>query len=484
MFREREDASAALAAMSPLPVEQLRRAEQSADLEIRSRAERILARGEYDRVLFVEQAALRLILRRQIKGLAPSMLTAPELWSRLGGTPLLRRALAATARPADADLLRATIRDAAQQPSAPAIDAEIYDARRQAAIEALAAALGPAAVDDLKSLLVDSNLRIRFAAARSLANLGQRESLDVLIALLAADDLAIRSNSFATLSELTGQRFGFVPSDNAAPRAAAIAAWKQWLAKSGATATLHVPLREIRVETGHILLGAFGDTRLLEIDRAGKTVRQFGNFEYAWGCCVDADGRRVAVDYKRRYVVEYDAGGHEVWRKDNLPGGPTDVKLLDSGRLLIALPEAGEVIEIDRSGRTVWQAVLGGRPTTAQRLENGNTLVNLQDAGEVVEIDRQQRVVWRLTGLHKSHTAQALENGDVLVCEMDLGKVTEYNRPGKIVWSKEGFTNAAQAQRIADGHTLVSDEAGLHAIDPAGKETWTYQTARSRFCAF
>jgi HEAT repeat protein len=483
-FQAREDASAALAAMLPLPVEALRRAEQASDPEIRIRAKRILASDECHRGSLVEEAALRLIRRRQIKGLAPLMIQAAELWTQFGDTPLLRRALAVTARPEDADLLRATIRDASQQPSRPDVDAEVHGDLRQAAIEALANALGASAAVDLKPLLVDSNLRIRFTAARSLANLGQHEALDTLIGLLDADDLAIRSDSNATLSELTGQHFSYIPSDNQAARAAAVAAWKQWLAKNGATATLHFPLREAPTATGHILICSFAEKRLVEIDQSGKTIVQSGDFEYPWGCCVEADGRRLAVDYNRRYVVEYDASGRERWRKDNLPGGATDVKSLDSGRILLALPETGEVIEIDRNGQTVWKAVLAGRPTTAQRLENGNTLVNLQNAGEVVELDRQQRIVWRLKGLQKSHTAQALENGNVLICEMDSGKVAEYDRSGSIVWSKDGFSNPAQAQRIADGQTLVADEAGLHKIDPAGKETWNFRTARSRFCAF
>jgi hypothetical protein len=364
------------------------------------------------------------------------------------------------------------------------VDAEVRDTLRQAAIEALATALGFAAVDDLKSLLADSNLRIRFAAARSLANLGQHEALAALVGLLDADDLRIRSDSSLTLSELTGQRFGYISYDNPATRAAAVTAWKQWLAKNGATATLHFPLREAPGETGHILICSFAEKRLVEIDHAGKTLVKSGDFEYPWGCCAEADGRRLAVDYKQRYVVEFDAGGRERWRKNNLPSGATDVKSLDSGRVLLSLPQSGEVIEIDRSGQTVWKAVLAGLPTTAQRLENGNTLINLQSAGEVVELDPQQQVVWRLKGLQKSHTAQALENGNVLVCEMDLGKVAEYDRSGKIVWSKDGFTNPAQAQRIADGHTLVADAAGLHEIDPAGKETWMFKVDRSRFCAF
>jgi hypothetical protein len=232
----------------------------------------------------------------------------------------------------------------------------------------------------------------------------------------------------------------------------------------------------------------YADKVIREIDAvSGKTLFEVPGYEYPWGAHATPEGHRLAVDYQKRVVVEYDHQGKECWRHD-LPGQPTHVERQPDGRTLLALPTPGMVIELDRQGKVVWQIDMAGDgPTCAQRLPNGNTLVCQIFKKQVVEINRKGEVVWRLpAGLVDSpHTAQQLDNGNVLVC--DFGRfsgATEFDRAGKIVWTKRTLNNPAQAQRLPNGNTLISTEGSLAEYDPQGNIVRQFRVSRSRFFAY
>jgi HEAT repeat protein len=89
--------------------------------------------------------------------------------------------------------------------------------------------------DDTKAplvkLLPSGDERVRLAAARALANLGERKDvLETLIALLDSPTVRIRSRSQQSLRALTAQAINFAPEGKVEDRAAAAA--EQWLEAS------------------------------------------------------------------------------------------------------------------------------------------------------------------------------------------------------------------------------------------------------------
>lgn len=470
-FHEREDATQRLASMPEPPLASLKKAAESPDAETRWRARRILDRTERGDHRGTLMAALETIRNRPIEGLAPTMIELFPVWDDPYLLKTARQALAATARVEDATALRKAIRESNRN-------------TRVAAVAALAAVLADDAENDLVELLEDGDEHVRVAAARGLADRGHRASLPVLGELLDSGDREVRTEAGSILRAFTGQKFGYLAYDEPGRRAAAVKDWTAWIETHGATAKLHFPLKETGIELGRTLICVWAEKKLIELDASGKEVFEAGGYAYIWGCDGLPNGHRVAVDYNRQCVIEYDAQGKEIWRKDGLPGKPTSVERLTNGNTLLALSDSGLVVEVNRGGEIVWQVRLAGRPTLAQRLENGLTVVNLQFAKKVVEIDRDGNVVWELTGLNNPLNSERLESGNVLVCEMSQNKIVEYDRAGKIVWSKEGFNNPAQAQRLSSGNTLVADERGLHEIDRAGNEVWHFKVPRSRFCRY
>lgn len=458
-FHNRERAMKQLLRMPAVAIDLLQGAVQGKDPEVGWRARQILEHADQtSRELLL--SALMVVEQKKLHGdLVEPLLAAIPLCSEEYLREALRRALAVTSSPEDADILRRHFSHA---------DPHV----RIAALTALTKSSGAAASEHLLPLLEDRDERVRVAAARALASQGRRESLPVLIALLDSSELSIRLASLRTLKGATGQDLGFVAYENEKARAPAREKWRAWLAAEGASATLKTPLQEAAVELGRTLICNHAQSKLIEFDLAGKQVWEQGVDPQPWSCQGLPDGRRLVASYNNRTVIEYDAAGKESWRAGSLPGGPTSVQRLENGNTLLACTDSQKVVELDRSGKIVWEVTVDGRPCDAQRLDDGRTLLALQNASKVAEIDRSGKIVWEIASLANPFAVQRLENGNTLVAIMGAGQVAEFDRSGKKVWSKDGLSNPYDAQRLASGNTLVVDSSGVMEVDSSGKVVW------------
>ena len=329
----------------------------------------------------------------------------------------------------------------------------------------------------LTKLLESGDDRVRLAAARALANAGERSSMETLVTLLDSKDAKIRMRSHQSLRALTGQKIDFAPEGKPEDRAKSIDAWRQWVRAEGATAKLTLPLTDQNVLLGRTLYVSQTQSEIVELD-ADKKVRWKARLPGpAWGCQGLPNGHRLVSIYAHSLIVEYDADGKEVWRKEGLPGPPYGVQRLDNGSTLVACGDIQQLVEIAPDGTTKTINVQG-RPMSAQRLENGNTLVALQQGNRVVEVDSAGKVTWEVrTGNGPQHAVR-LENGNTLVTLMGSRQVLEYDPTGKtIVWrSGVRFVNPYGAQRLPSGNTLVADHQGLHELSTDGtKVVWQHR---------
>jgi hypothetical protein len=400
-------------------------------------------------------AVLNVVYEQKVAGLAEPLIRVLPLCLDEPTRQLMRRALAASATPADAGFLRQQLAAASDQ-------------ARIAALGALAAVLGQDADDGALPLLDDPSEEVQLAAARELANHGRREALPVLVRLLDSSATAIRTRAFQTLRALTGQHFNYTVYAPPEQRAAALAAWQAWLTKDGSAATLSIPLVDAPVLLGRLLVCDHAQGLLVEFDATGKTIWEKAVGPQPWACSALASGHRLVGLYQEKAIVEYSAAGEEVWRVDGLPGGPTSVHRLESGNTLAACTEGQIVVEIDPAKQIVWRASLEGRPVDARRLGDGHTLITLQNSQKVVEVDSAGKVVWEISGVGQAFSAERLENGNTLVSAIGHNKVREFDRAGRVVWERGAFANPYTAQRLASGNTLVVDTSGVTEIDPQG----------------
>ncbi len=339
-------------------------------------------------------------------------------------------------------------------------------------IRAFARLAGDGAKEPLRKLLEGGDDRVRLAAARALANAGQRNVLDTFVALLDSPNTRVRIRSHQSLRFLTGQKIDFAPEGKPEERAKSVAAWKQWVSASGATAKLTLPLTDQQVLLGRTLyVSQAPQPMVVELNHENKEVWRKQLPGPAWGCQGLPNGNRLVAVYALSMVIEYGADGNEVWRKESLPGPPYSVQRLDTGSTLVACADNNQLVEIAPDG-TLTTTNVPGRPMSAQRLDNGNTLCALQQSNRVVEVDRSGKIVWEVRTNNNPSNAVRLENGNTLVCVMGGRQVIEYDPTGKKeVWrSTNRLTNAYAAQRLPSGITLVADLQGLHEFDVTGQK--------------
>jgi hypothetical protein len=466
-FAVREQAMQDLKKRSAIAMEILVAAGTNADPEIRWRAKKLLqnAAQDSDGVFF---AIFKTIEAREIKGLAGPILEALPLCGQQHVRFAGRKAMAVTALSTDAPLLRQQLTNT---------DPQV----RIAVLGALESLSAKEAVADALQLAHDQDEAVRMAAARLLAAQGERAALELLIALLDADEISVRGEAGRTLKALTGQDFKFVAYDVAEARAAARQRWQEWYTSQGKTAALKLPLDDVTQEFGRIIICSYAHNKVYEFD-ADATDPNKPNWQIQapnqpWDAQGLPNGNRLIALYGTRQILEYgpeNDASKPIWQSETLPGGPMGVERLENGRTLVACTDAGMVVELDLEGKVIKdrQWTLGGRPVHVQRLENGRTLVTLQQGNRVVEIDEQGQEKWSTKlALQNPFSAQRLPNGNTLVTSL-TGTVVEVGPDGeREEWKLTGLPTPYHAERISNGNILVADRTGVQEYDVETKKS-------------
>ena len=198
-----------------------------------------------------------------------------------------------------------------------------------------------------------------------------------------------------------------------------------------------------RLEDGNTMVAESGNTRIVEVDKAGKivkviplTVKQPNAHRDTRMVRKLASGNYLVCHEGEGAVVEYDGDGKIVWtykldlgdRKRSDGHGPEGHGVevfgairLENGNTLIAGGNNNRVLEVDPKGKIVWQVDQKDLPgitlawvTTLQVLPNGNIVIGNCHAGpenpQLIEVTKEKKVVWTMKD-HKifgNDTAAAL----------------------------------------------------------------------------
>jgi hypothetical protein len=178
-----------------------------------------------------------------------------------------------------------------------------------------------------------------------------------------------------------------------------------------------------RLTNGNTFIGECNAGRLLEVDPAGKIVKELrllppgkdGGHAFMRNARRLDNGNYLVAHYGLGVVREYDPQG-QVVREIPATGGPHSVVRLPNGNTLISCADGqggGRVFEVDAAGRTVWQVQGDELPGVSlrfmaglQRLPNGNTLManwlghrnQFGQTADLIEVTPDKRVVWTFSG--------------------------------------------------------------------------------------
>jgi hypothetical protein len=193
-----------------------------------------------------------------------------------------------------------------------------------------------------------------------------------------------------------------------------------------------------RLAGGVTMIAESGPARIIEVDRAGKLLR-------------------------------------EIKLKVAKPSAHRDTRLvrkLDNGHYLVCHEGEGTVREYDGAGKVVWDYAVplfdqkprgghgpeawGNAVFAALRLTNGNTLISTGNGHSVLEVTPDQKIVWHLKqdelpGIKLAWvtTLQVLPNGNIVLGNCHAGpanpQIIEVTREKRVVWSFRDFANFGDA---------------------------------------
>jgi cysteine synthase len=273
-------------------------------------------------------------------------------------------------------------------------------------------------------------------------------------------------------------------------------------------------------QPGNILITDQFNNRVIEIDRAGNIVWQFGNgpgdhsanaitgtndaervgsltlmsgtgtpagtTRYCKDGC--ADNRVLLVDQAGSIVWQYGQFGVTGFGSNQL-NTPVQNTFLPNGNVLITDQGNERIIEVQRSDNSiVWQygqnGVVGiGRdqlsnPNAAELLPNGHILISDENNNRAIEVTHTtpSRIVATFTAqgtVSGVAFASRLTNGNTLITDSNNARIVEVDSKDNVVW--QYFTNnrsgsnpaplPTRAVRLANGDTLISDQFNDQVIE-------------------
>ena len=185
-------------------------------------------------------------------------------------------------------------------------------------------------------------------------------------------------------------------------------------------------------------------------------------------------GRTLISLYNQNKVIELDRSGKVVFEASLAQ--PWGCEGLPNGHRLVVSYSEKKVVEFDDAGKEVWSKTdLSGQPMGAQRLEDGHTLIALYGAQRVIEVAPDGSTVREAVFDANPTDARQLDDGRWLVTIEGQGKVVEVDRAGETVWTLDGLTTPRTAQRLDNGNTLVAEMGANRVVefDRAGRMVWS-----------
>ncbi len=208
-----------------------------------------------------------------------------------------------------------------------------------------------------------------------------------------------------------------------------------------------------RLADGTTMIAESGRSRIIEVDKDRKIVKQFPLAVSKPNAHSDTrlvrkleNGNYLVAHEADQVVKEYDADGKVIWEYK--------VPLFDKQ------PAGGH-------GPEAW----GGKCFSATRRANGNTLISTGNGHSVIEVTPAKEIVWHLTEKDLDGITLAwitnvheLENGNLIIGNCHAGpenpQLFEVTPDKKVVWTYTDFKNFGNAL----ANTLVLDGEAAKAL--------------------
>jgi hypothetical protein len=467
-FETRENATQDLIALGPRARPAVRGATTDPDLEVRRRAAIILTQIDKgaDNALRITAAAVRLLARRKPAGAVEALfayLPSAEDESIAEEVRLAVEALA--------------MRDGKIDPVLVAGLKDKSALKRAAAGVILCRARARDHFPEVRKLLADPDMTVRFPVALALAAAREKDAVTAL--LDSMDRLGAKERS--RLEDLLYRLANGAPPDvpagtDDASRRRARRAWQAWW-KSHRAGIDADRLAESAKTLGFTTVVLLDQALVMELDGSNRPRWQVNGLQTPLDVQRLPGERVLLAEYGGNRVTERNTRGEVVWEKKI--DQPLAAQRLANGNTFIATRTG--TVEVDRTGKELssYHRPFGETIMRARKLANGDmVLVTQLGVARCVRIDKMGREV-KSFGVEVATSGgriDVLPNGHVLVPELGNDRVVERDADGKMVRAVK-VVQPITASYLPNGHWLVTSmhEKRATEIDRSGKEVWEYK---------
>jgi HEAT repeat protein len=472
-FATREGAAQELATIGRIALPQLREATKDRDAEVARRASMLIERIEREPAQQLPVAALRLLAVRKPPGAVEALLSYLPNAEEDQRTEEVRQALGRLALAEGK--LDATLRRA------------LTDARplvRATAARALVEGGGADGRGAARKLLADEAPLVRLHVSLALARGGERESVPVLIELLAVLDGDQRDLVEDSLYPLAGDAAPEVSAgETPEERKKCRDAWAAWWKAHGARADL-ARLNDSPT-LGYTLVCDAGRNRVYEVDRHGRERWGIENVQQPFDAVVLPGKRVLVAEFAANRVTERDFQGKVLWEK-RVPTNPSNVQRLANGNTLIAM-NGGPIMEVDRTGKEIYTIPnVAGNTLAAKRSRRGD-IYCMTFNGQCLVLDTTGKQLNTFATGHDANSMGGIDlmpNGNLLITWQEAGKVMEFDRTGKKLYDRD-VAGARTSSALPNGHLLVAcqNTQRVCELDRSGKIVWEHKSVGNPFRA-
>ncbi len=478
-FFTREKAFVSLMSLGASALAGIKEGENDTDLEIRKRVAELKLRIDTKAEPTLQAAAARVIAKEKPAGAAEVLMT----YLPFASDPLVIDEICRT-------LGAVALVDGKVDPVLLKALTDPLAVKRGAAGEAIARANVKDELPDVKKLLKDVDLNVRFRVCMAMMTSQDKDIIPVMIDLFA--DLS--PNQLWPMEEallrLAGEKAPQVSLGNdPVAKKNCRDAWAKWYTANEAA----IDMTKLTAESVYL-----GYTMIVQHNNR-----------------IGAGGGNVGE------IFELDKDKNVRWKLAIPVGYPVDAQMVGPNRILVCEYQGGRVTERDLKGDIKWEYACGGNPFSVQRLPNGNTFIVMQ--ARLVEVDRNKKEIWSMqrpnsdimrarklptgevayvTNLGAQATyirmdpktqkvnkqfnvtpvqmlfgnMDVLNNGNVIIAHYNQQRVIEYNQDGGQVASlQHNWPNSVQ--RLPNGNNLITSYNQRQVFEHNGKEqVWTFQT--------
>jgi hypothetical protein len=475
-FATRERAFTALVTLGPSALAGIKEGENNPDLEVKKRVADLKQRIDTKALPALHAAAARVLAKLKTEGSADALMAYLPFESEPMVVDEICRTLGAVA-----------MKNGQVEPVLVKALHDTIAVKRGAAAEALVRAGVKGEIPNVKKLLKDADVNVRFRVCVAMMPLQDRDLVPVMIDLLADMDPNQLWPIEEALLRLAGDKAPNVSLGNdQAGRKACRDKWVAWYKDNEKNLDMTKLYRE-NIFLGYTLI-------VQQNNRIGAGNRNMGE------------------------IFELDAKKQVRW-KIEINTYPVDAQMIGSTRVMVAEWQGNRVTERDLKGEIQWEYNCGAAPFTVQRLPNGNTFVAMQ--GRLIEVDRNKNTVWsyqrpaadlqrakklpngevafitntgsytrmdaRTQKINKQFNVQppqiifgnmdVLANGNVLVTHYNQSRVGEYNQDGAQVGDPLNIALPNSVVRLPNGHNLITSYQQRKIYEFNGnQQVWDYQT--------